>query len=190
MIGSRIGLGLLALAATPALAEPPAEWVGQAPLPGLVIGYQRAERGSMMVERIPPGESVEQWTRMVTNQRFAGVIARGGTLDEWLGHFLDGLATGCPGFRAGAPNRLTIAGRPAIALRIDCPRNPQTGRPETFLLRAIAGSADLHVAQVAFRHVPTEAEAGWAAAHLASVALCTRRSADPVCRAGPEAFDR
>jgi len=181
---------VLAAFATAGEAAPPAEWVGQAALPDLVIGFQRAEGGSMIVERIPPGETVQRWTRMVTNQRFAGVIARGGTVAEWHGHFMGGLIGGCPGYRAAEPARLRIEGRDAIEFRVDCPRNPATGLPETFLLRAIAGRADLHVAQVAFRYVPSVAESRWARDHLASVTLCTRVVTSPLCRAGPEAFDR
>jgi hypothetical protein len=187
----RIGLGLAALAAASlAGAQAPSEWLGQAPLPELVIGYHTAEARGMIVERIPPGETVEQWSRMVTVQRFAGVIARGGTLDEWRGHFLDGLRTDCPGFRGGEATRLAVAGRPAIALRIDCPLNPATGRPETFLLLAIAGRADLHIAQIAFRHLPSAAETAWARTQLASVTLCTREAAAPVCQSGPETAER
>jgi hypothetical protein len=185
-----IGLGLVAGIASAAQAAPPAEWVGQAPVPGLVIGHRLAEGGSMIVERIPRGETTDRWTRMVLNQRFAGVIARGGTLSEWRGHFLEGLQTGCPGARVSDPGRIDIVGRPAIEFRVDCPRNPATGGPETFLLRAIAGRADLHVAQVAFRHVPSAEEVAWARRHLATVTLCTRRIASPLCRAGPEPFDR
>lgn len=183
-------VSLLAAAGSAAWAAAPTEWVGQARLPGLVIAFHRAEGGSMIVERVPPGETYERWTRMVTNQRFAGVIARGGTLSEWRGHFLEGLGTGCPGFKAGDPVRVDVVGRPALEFRVDCPRNPATGLPETFFIRAIAGRADLHVAQVAFRHVPTAAEAEWARQHLATVTLCTRRIASPICNAGPEAFDR
>lgn len=185
-----IGFGTAACIAAAAQAAPPAEWVGQAPLPGLNIAFHEVGNGSMVVERVPPGETGQRWTRMVVNQRFAGVIERGGTLSEWRGHFIAGLETGCPGYRASAPARVDVVGRPAIEFRIDCPRNPSTGLPETFLLRAIAGRADLHVAQVAFRHVPSAVEVAWARNHLATVTLCTGRIASPVCRAGPEAFDR
>ena len=182
---------LAGLIATGAGAAPPAEWVGQGALPDLVIGFQRAEDGSMIVERVPRGETVQRWTRMVTNQRFAGMVSEpAGTLNEWHWHFVDGLRRGCPGSRASEPARLEIEGRPAIEFRIDCPRNPATGLPETAMIRAIAGRADLHVAQVAFRHVPSAAETRWAQGHLASVTLCTRGVPSPVCRAGPEAFDR
>ena len=179
-----------AFGATAAAAAPPAEWVGQGPLPGLVIAYHLAGEGSLIVERVLRGETIERWTRMATNQRFAGEIAAGGTVDRWHAGYVQNLSVACPGFRASVPARLRIEGRPAIELRGDCPRNPETGRPETFFLRAIAGRTDLHLAQVAFRSVPTAAEAAWARRHLATVTLCTRAIASPICRAGPEAVDR
>jgi hypothetical protein len=187
---SAIGLLLAVFGVTAAAAAPPAEWVGQGPLPGLVIVHHRAGGGSLIVERVPRGETIDRWTRMVTNQRFAGEIAAGGTIDRWHAGFVQNLSVACPGFRASVPARLRIEGRPALEFRGDCPRNPDTGRPETFFLRVIGGRADLHLAQVGFRSVPTPAEAAWARGHLATVTLCTRAVASPICRAGPEAVDR
>jgi len=181
-----IGFVLASCWATAAAAQTVGEWTTQAPLPGLVIGHRVAEGGSLIIERIPRGETVQDWSRMVTTQRFAGVIARGGTLDEWHGHFIESLRNGCPGYRASPTVRVGTGARPALEFRIDCPRNPATGRPEVFLLRAIAGTADLHVAQVAFRHVPTAVETAWARRQLDSVTFCTRRSRLPACSAGPE----
>ena len=178
------------LLATAAYAAPPREWIGQAALPDLVVGFQRAAEGSLIVERIPPGETVERWSRMVTTQRFAGVIARGGSLEEWHDYMAGALARDCQRSRSSEPARLTVAGRPAIEFRGDCPLNPATGQPETYFIRAIEGPADLHVAQVAFRHVPSAAEAEWARAHLASVTLCHVNSTEQVCVVGPEEFDR
>jgi len=185
-----IGLASALCCAAPAAAAPPVEWIGQAPLPELEIGHQLAGQGSLIVERIPAGETVERWTRMVLVQRFAGVIARGGTLDEWHGHFMQGIEGACPGFRGGPPTRLRIGGRAAMEFRVDCPRNPATGLPESFFLRAVAGRADLHVAQIAFRSIPNPADTAWAIQHLASVTLCTRQNRTPICRAGPETIDR
>jgi hypothetical protein len=182
--------GLALLVATPSWAQDAPEWVAQAPLPDLVVAFEQRDRGSTIVERVPPDETVQQWSVMATNQRFAGLIGRGATLDDWLGNFLGGLENGCPGYRATAPRRFTEAGRPALELRLDCPRNPATGLPETFFLRAIAGRADLHVAQVAFRRSPSAADVAYAEAHLASVRYCQRNGASPACIAAassPEA---
>jgi len=178
------------LAAAAAYAAPPREWIGQTALPELVVGFKNVSDGSLIVERIPPGETVEQWTRMVTTQRFAGTIARGGSLEEWHDYMASALANSCRNSRSSEPNRLTVAGRPAIEFRGDCPLNPGTGQPETYFIRAIEGTADLHVAQVAFRRVPTAADAEWARAHLATVTLCRSGATEAVCRTGPEPFDR
>ena len=169
----------LALAVTPASAQPSSEWLAHGPTPGLVVGFRQAEGGSMIVERVPQGETVENWTRMVTVQRFAGQQP----LEQWLATFTGGLAQGCPGARTSRPAYSEIEGRRSVEFRGDCPRNPQTGRPETFLIRAISGASALHVAQAAFRHAPNEAETDWARSFLATVTLCSRDVATPACRA-------
>jgi hypothetical protein len=174
--------GLVACCAATTSAQPRDEWLVQAPLPDLVVGYRHEQGGSLIEERIPPGETVQDWSRMATTQRFAGTVARGITLETWAGGFFDDLRTGCPGYRGGEPRYFEADGRRTVTFRVDCPRNPATGKPETFLLRAIAGSADLHVVQMAYRRVPSPAEAQAAQHHLDSVRLCDHSSADPRCR--------
>lgn len=187
----KYALAPLALAiSAPGFAQAAPEWVAQGALPDLVVAFEQRDRGSTIVERVAPGETVERWTVMVTNQRFAGLIARGATLDDWLGNFLGGLETGCPDYRSSDPRRFTLSGQPSVEMRLDCPRNPATGLPETFFLRAIAGRADLHVAQVAFRRRPSAADVAYAQAHLASVSYCQRIGASAACIAAassPEA---
>lgn len=158
------------------------EWLAQAPLPDLVVAHRQEQAGSMIEERIPPGETVNDWTRMVTTQRFAGLVSRGVTLDSFVASFVTGLDRGCPGARSSEPRHFETGGRPAVSFRIDCPLNPATGKPETFLLLAIAGREDLHVVQVAYRHVPDADENQAAERHLASIRLCSASSPDPACR--------
>lgn len=167
--------------ATPSFASAQTEWLIQAPLPDLQIGHQVERNGSMIVEMIPPGETVQAWTRMVTTQRFAGVVAGGLTLSVFHERFTGGLATGCPGARETGPRYFELEHRPALEFRIDCARNPQTGLPETLFLRAIAGARDLHVVQVAFRSVPNAADTEWAQSHIGSALLCTPASRNPAC---------
>jgi hypothetical protein len=69
-----------------------------------------------------------------------------------------------------------------IAGRLDCPRNPGTGKPETFVYRLYQGNGRLHFLQIAFRHVPTPAEIAWANAQLAAATFCEAGSAVPTCR--------
>ena len=156
------------------------EWIAQAELPGFVIGHRLEGSNGMIVERIPEGESVHRWTRMVTVQRFTGVADRMRP-EDLLANMTRGLATGCPGARAGEVASLQVPGRPAARFRVDCPRNPATGLPETFVAQAIAGETDMHVAQVAFRRVPTSEDAAWATRQIESVVLCTAASRDGAC---------
>jgi hypothetical protein len=165
--------------AAPVAAQPSSEWLAQAPLPGLVVGYRAAQNGRSIVEWIPQGETVEVWTRMVTVQRFPDIGPR---LRFWADTFGTGLSQSCPGAVVGRPAYSRTDGHQQVEFRVDCPRNPETGQPETFLLRAIAGASDLHSAQVAFRHVPSAQETDWARRQLASVTLCSRENASPICR--------
>lgn len=183
--GFCVALALTSLAGAPARAQESGERLVSAPLPELVVGHQVERGGSLIVERIPPGETVQSWTRMVTLQRFAGSVANGLTLQAWAGTFATNLRNSCRGFTIDGPHY--SGGRPPeVQFRVDCPLNPATGRPETFLLRAFAGQRDLHVLQVAFRHVPTAREVAWARNHLASAFYCAPGSPAPACAADDE----
>ena len=136
------------------------------PVAGFVSGYELAKSGNYIQEQVPAGETVQQWTRMITTQRFAGV-AKKADANGFLQLMIDGLSKGCPG--ASLAYR---RGSSAIAqMRVDCPLNPATRRPETFFAKAMAGSADMHVAQVAFRSVPKARDVAWAEKYLTSVSL-------------------
>jgi hypothetical protein len=168
--------GLLAAAAQGSAAE----WIGQAEPAGFVVGHSVEGAQGMIVERIPSGESVQRWTRMVTVQRFAGAAGRIRP-EGLLENMARGVESGCAGGRSTQVTRLQVSGRPAARFRADCPLNPSTGLPETFFALAIAGESDMHVAQVAFRRVPSAEDAEWAARQIASVVLCTAASREPAC---------
>ena len=156
------------------------EWIAQADLPGFAEVHRDEGANGMIIERVPNGESVERWSRMITVQRFTGA-AQGLSPQQLLVNMANGLSTGCPGAQASQIVRLTVSSRPAARFRVDCPRNPGTGLPETFTALAIAGATDLHVAQVAFRRVPSQADDAWAARQISSVALCSAASRESVC---------
>lgn len=158
----------LALYAGAATAQ--AERVALPALPGFVVGHQLERGGNAIVEHIPRGETVQAWTRMVTVQRFGGVASRISP-QTLLQNMIRGLANGCPGARTSPIQPQAVSGRTAAQFRADCPRNPQTRLPETFIARAIAGQSDLHVVQVAFRRVPTAADLRWAQEVLGGVTL-------------------
>jgi hypothetical protein len=149
-------------------------------LNGFVVGYSAANTQQSIREEVPRGETVEAWTRMVTTQRFVGLAARA-TPAQYAQNVIAPLPRACPGARVSPIENLTVTGRPAVRLQVDCPRNGG-GQPEMFILLAIGGLRDMHVKQVAFRGALTAANMQWAQGYLAATALCGPGNKEAVCR--------
>jgi hypothetical protein len=162
-------LGLLAISAL-AGSTAQAEHLNTPAVPGFVVGYEAANEEQSIREEVPEGETVQAWTRMVTTQRFGGAATRL-TPTEFLAVITRNLMDGCPGATASQVVASSINGHPAARFRADCPRVARTGKPETFIMLAIAGGAHLLVKQVAFRRVPTAADVQWGEQILAAVAV-------------------
>jgi hypothetical protein len=159
-------LAPLLLAATSATKER----LSAPPLPGFVVGYQAANGEQSILEEVPAGETVQKWTRMVTTQWYAGASKRL-TPTQFLQNVADGLRQACPKGTTTKPVLATRSGRPSAQFRVNCPLLASTGKPEVFIMLAIAGPSDLHVKQVAFRRVPSAADVTWAETFLAGVTL-------------------
>lgn len=159
--------GPLSLAASPAGADRLASPV----LAGFVVGYEAANAEQSIREEVPAGETVQNWTRMVTTQRFGGAAARL-TPAGLLGTIARSLAAACPGARTSQPITASLSGHATARFRADCPLLAQTGKPETFIILVVSDGEDLHAKQVAFRRDPTAADLQWAEEVLAAVTLC------------------
>ena len=159
-------LAPLVLAVSPASAD---QLVSPA-LPGFVVGFEAANDEQSIREEVPAGESVQEWTRMVTTQRFTGAAARL-TPSDFLGVIARNLAAACPGARTSPIVTASLSGNPAARFRADCPLLAQTGKPETFFILVASDNDDLHVKQVAFRRDPTAADVQWADGVLTSVTI-------------------
>ena len=163
-------------------AAAPAEWSGRPAANGFVVGFDKANAEQSIVERIPAGETVERWSRMLTSQRFVG-RARDPGPQGLLANIEGLLANSCPAGSTTEIVAMTVSGRPAARMRSDCPRNPQTGLPETFFIVAFAGTSDLFVEQVAVRRVPTDADVAFATTDLQQVRLCIAGTREKACKA-------
>lgn len=163
---------LTLIAMTAVQAEDRLVW----PMPeGFKVGHQQtAANGSEIEERIPNGETVEDWTRMATRLVFPG--AMDGTA------FNNAMAqrwqSACPGATATPSEK----GPRGADIRIDCPRNPATGKPEVMFQRVIPVPGKAYILQVAFRAVPSAAQAGWAKAELDRATLCSAAATESPCR--------
>jgi hypothetical protein len=148
------------------------------PLPeGFVVGHKQTAQSGSIEERIPRGETVEKWSRMIT------ILKINTNLDAaaYATNFEGTVAGACPGTRT-AHTAASLAGHQAIDGRMDCPRNPSTGLPETFFFRALSSGGVIHMVQVAFRHVPDAKETGWAHAQIQGAILCTAGSRLAACK--------
>lgn len=161
-------------------AQTSEEWLSVPRQAGLILAHREANERGMIEEYVQRGETAERWTRMLTVQRFAGVIARGGTVDEWQRNFAASGAAACPGLEIGRIARFG-ARRPQLQFRAVCPRNPATGQVEVMFVQAVTGDADLHVVQIAFRYPPGGPENEWVAWQFQSITYCRRPARDPAC---------
>lgn len=163
------------LAFTSVMALPTEDRVIAPDLDRWVVGYEAHSATQAIREEVPEGESVKDWTRMVTTQRFGGLAALT-TPENYLGTITRSVERACPGAQVGAVHSLVMAGppggRPAVRVTIDCPVLAQTGKRETFLLEASAGTFDMLVKQVAFRGPHTAADVAWATGFLDALVYC------------------
>jgi hypothetical protein len=146
--------------------------------PGYKVGY-RVERGAMVMnEMVPDGQTVNNWTEMVTVQVFHGLKAepqkfRDTLQSRWV--------AACPGGSGAAVTSGTENGYPALVWRLDCPNNPQTGQPEMTWFKAIAGNDNFYLVQKAFKFKPSQDQIDRWMTYLKSVAVCDTRIAGRAC---------
>lgn len=168
---------MLIFAAAMALSAPADEWLVWPHAEGFIVGHQETAANGSIEEQVPAGETVDDWSRMITRIEIPG--------DQAAEQFTDNLAArwehSCPGGQS--VSQIALADfRVSIEARMDCPRNPATGKPETMFMRSFRAQHRLYVLQVAFRHAPDAAERAWAEAQLTGATLCDAKSPKPVCK--------
>lgn len=176
----KLGLILAGLLSAAAPAAAPAEWLSKPEVAGFVVGYEASNAEQSILELVPQGETVQNWSAMITDQRLGG-LAKRATPRQFAELMANGMAKGCPGGKVTRIIDLKIDQRPAAQLYAECPLNPDSGKPEAFIGLLVAGEDDLHSRQVAWRKLPTLAEVNWAEEILAGTRLCTAGSKAKGC---------
>lgn len=174
-----------AIMAAPAPA--PAQFAGEHMVgpadPGFRLGFAES-RALDMQEYVPRGETVQDWTRMVTIQRLP--YRPGITPTALLRRWLAGLARACGVVVPPEPVAASFPGHEAADARFDCPRNPNTGKPETVLTRIVVGDRAVHWVQAATRRAPDTDDLAWAGKVIAGTTLCPAGSPDRRCVASEQ----
>lgn len=148
--------------------------------PGFAVGFEQANPRGEITERVPTGETVERWTAMLTEQRFTGLAAQA-TPRAYASNVLNAVPGFCPGGKAGITREFSVSQRPALTLRVDCPRNPQTGLAETTLMLIVAGPRDMHVRQVAWRRKASAADLAFGQQVFDATRWCARTAKGFAC---------
>ncbi len=123
-----------------------------APPKDFKIGYY-LDRNSM-TEWVPNGQTAKDWTEMLTVQIFRNLKEVGPAA------FLQTVGTkylnACPGTPKDTIRTGDVNGYVVSMLVLKCPKNPDTGKPETTVFRVIKGKDALYSVQHAWRTVPSE----------------------------------
>jgi len=149
------------------------EWQGEFLAPtanaGMVLGWINP-RDPTMREFVPRGENVQSWTRMLTVQTLPWRM--GLTPTGVLRMLANGMEGACAGATSSPIEATPLDGRDGATIRVDCPRNPQTGKAETMFARAVQGDRSITMVQAAMRRVPAADDIAWATKALSSLSFC------------------
>jgi hypothetical protein len=159
---------LLALSSLgPARAEgvaglPEGEFLFASPPDGWVLGY-RAKRGDTTIfEYVPAGETVQNWTEIVTVQVWQGARPSWDP-EKFVAHIAGTFQRACQTFRASPPSVRQIGGYDNASVAVEC-RDPDRSQApsqvmlkkiEFLVVRVIRGKDGFYVVQRAW-HSDTE----------------------------------
>ena len=176
--GFRVWLAALLLAG-PAVAQLKDENLLQAMPAGYRIGFQERQGPIVTTEMVPEGETVEEWTEMVTSQLFIGLKSvspetfRAESRKKWLEACKDGsFAEIASGEENGYPMALWM---------LSCPYSKAPGRPEITWFKAIRGQDAFYVVQKSFRFEPSNEQVQQWMRYLRQIAVCDSRIAQRAC---------
>lgn len=151
---------------------------------GFEVGHQVKRDGLTMVEMVPSGQSVHDWSEMVTTQIFHG--SEDG-LDDYFGEMRGHWSRACDGMTATPIRDGEEHGYRFALWMFGCPMNPSTGKPETTWMKGVRGNDALYVVQWAFRREPSEGDVRRSVSYLREVVVCDSRIERSACpRVVPE----
>ena len=146
---------------------------------GYIVGFQDKNARQQMTEMVPRGQSVKDWTDMVTVQIFFNMT---NVTPAAYKQRLEKLwAENCKGAQSSPIGQGEERGYPVIVWLQFCPRNKETEKPEVTLLKAIAGRDSFYVVQKAFRFQPDKPQVEQWSRYLRNVSVCDSRVPERAC---------
>jgi hypothetical protein len=169
------------LAAAPSQAQLKGENLLVIPPAGFKVGYRGTNNGINMVEWVPAGETVQNWSEMVTVQ----IFNKRADLDpaQFLGRLQQQWLAACKGSKPASVLTGKANGYTASMMMLHCPLLAATGKPETTMFRAIKGNDSFYVVQRAVRAVASPDQVEKMKQYLGEVSVCEAGSPRHPCPA-------
>ena len=179
---------LLMLLATAAAAEEPLGERLFVPSPkGWTMGYHDRKGAIEVTELVPPGQTVGDWTEMLTVQMTDG--AARATAPELLKERAEMIRAGCEDVGAGPPATAKENGYDTALRAVACTKSKQWGKGELTLFKVLVGRDRTFIVSRSWRGepfakdtlpVPEEVTKAWLA-FMQAVVLCDSRDSDRRC---------
>lgn len=146
---------------------------------GFKVDYQAEQNNQTITEMVPAGESVEDWTTMVTVQVYLG--EKNITPSQAQDNLTQAWFNACQNSETypvadGAENGYSF-----VLWQLYCPLNPATQKVEYTYMKAISGNDSFYLVQVAFRYEPTDEDITKWMKYLKEVQVCDSRMAEQAC---------
>ncbi len=153
------------------------------PLPNdFQLGDTASHGPQSLTEYVPKGETVDNWSRMITVQILRNAGNRNGA--AFAANLANSWRVSCPGGDGAKAGAGTENGYPFTLWVFECPLNPATKKPETIFLKTIIGQDSLYDVQYAYRQEAAAALVTQETTYLATVKACDTRVAARACPKG------
>jgi hypothetical protein len=149
---------------------------------GYKVGYQKTTPKGAISEMIPAAETVENWTEMVTVQIFLNTRGVNPTL--YRDRMQKVWSNACADSEFAKVSDGIENGYAALTWMQKCPVNPQSGKPEHTLLKAVQGRDSFYLVQKAFKFEPSAEQRREWDRFLEGVRVCDTRLPSRPCRLG------
>ncbi len=175
----------LALLTALSLAPPAFAFKNENLLIAMPKGYKpdynaKSARG-IITEMVPQGESVKNWTEMLTVQIF--FRSKPGP-EGFRERMAQDWAKACKGSSLHPLAQGKENGYAFAVWMLACLRNPKTGMPEWTWFKAIQGKDSFYVVQKAFKFEPARLQIIEWTRYLKGVTVCDTRGTEHRCPAG------
>lgn len=146
---------------------------------GYHVGFRNKTDDGLITEWVPAGETVENWTEMVTVQVFYHLRV---SPEAFMSNLETRWLKSCPGAGPAQPIANAVEnGYPTLVWLLNCPQNPASGKMEITWFKAVQGNDSFYLVQKAFRFAPSKEQIGRWVGYLKAVRVCNSRLADRAC---------